>query len=104
MLDRTNRREESTRVEHGISEVLDPRTMILVPSRFDRIVLRALSVELHPGAAGFHLELLYRLDRYRQADRAAFALLNRVCDGDAFDEHILGKTLSAIDRAPAITF
>src|SRR5262245_54107747 len=104
MLYRTNRREESPRVEHGISEVLESRAVKLVPSRFDRIVLGAFSVELHPGAAGFHLELLYRLDRDPQTDRAAFALLNRVCDGDAFDEHILGKTLSAIDRAPAITF
>src|SRR5262245_57138785 len=104
MLDRTNRREESTRVKHCISEVFEASAVKLITSRFDRIVFGALSVELHPGSACLHLKLLHRLDRDPQADRAAFALLNRVCDGDALDEHILGKTLSAIDRAPAITF
>src|SRR5262249_30865648 len=103
MFDRANRREKSPRVEVGISTVLDPGAVNLVPSRFDRIVLGALPVDLHSGPAGFHLKLLHRLDRNSQTDRAAFALLNRVCDGNAFDEHILGKALSAVDRAPAIT-
>src|SRR5262249_28596186 len=103
MLDRANRRKESTRVENRISEVLEPRAVKLIPSRFDRIVLGTLPVEFHSGSAGFHLKLLYRLDRDSQADRAAFALLNRICNGNAFDEHVLGKALGAVDRSPPIT-
>ena len=77
--------------------------MKLVFPGLDRIVLRALSVKLDPGAAGFHLELLYGFDRDPQADRTALALLYRVRDRDALDENILGKALGAIDLAPTIT-
>src|SRR5262249_21654214 len=103
MLDRSDGREESPRVQYAVSKELEPRAAKLVSSRFDPMVLGVLSITLGPGAAGYPVTLLDRLDRDPEADRAAFSLLYRVSDGDAFDEHILGKALSAIDRSPAIT-
>ena len=63
--------------------------MKLVLPGFDRIVLRTLPVKLDARAAGFHLELLYRLDRDTQADRASLALLDRVGDRNTLDENLL---------------
>ena len=78
--------------------------MKLVAARFDRIVLRALPVKFYSGATGFHLKLFDGFNRERQADGAAFALLNRVGNGHAFNKNIFGKALRAIDCAPAIAF
>src|SRR5262249_23991229 len=84
--------------------MLEHRTVKLVGPGFDRIVLRALPVKLYPSTAGLHLELLDGFDGDPEADRPALALLYRIRDRDAFNEHILGKALSAVDCSPAITF
>src|SRR5215471_16458150 len=84
--------------------MLEHRTVKLVGPGFDRIVLRALPVKLYPCTAGLHLELLDGFDGDTEADRPALTLLDRIRDRDAFNEHILGKALRAIDCSPAITF
>src|SRR6266487_7207347 len=103
MLDRTNTRKEAPGIQYSISQVLEPRAVKLVSPGFNRIILRALAVELYPGAARFHLELLYSFDRHAKSDRTTLALLSRVRDRNALDENILRKALGSIYLAPTIT-
>src|SRR5262249_35998793 len=84
--------------------ILESCSMKLILARFDRIVLGSLPLKLHPGAAGLHLKLIDGLNRNSQGDRATFALLNGVGDRRALDENVLGKSLGAVDLAPAIAF
>ena len=62
MFRRPHHREKPTRVEHGIAKILEAGAVELVLAGLNRIVLRALSLELNTGAAGFNLKLIHRFD------------------------------------------
>ena len=101
---RARRREESAGVENRVAEVLVRRAVELVRAGLDRVVLRALPVELDRLAAGLHLELLDRIDRDRELQRAALALPHGIGDRQTFDVDILRKALAAVDEAERAAF
>ena len=62
MFGRPDDGKKASGIEHSVAEVFKTRTVKLVFSGFDCVVLGALALKLDAGAAGLNLELFHRLD------------------------------------------
>ena len=96
-----DRREEGLRIERLVPKVREPAAVDDVRSRFDDVVGCALAAEHHGGAARLDLELIDRFNRHPERQIPAFALHDRIGDGDPFHVHVSREVLTAHDVAPA---
>ena len=98
--------KKAPRVKRRIADVIRHRTMELIGTRFDHIVLRAYALEFHRGTARHYLELIHSVHRYSQRNRTVIALLRNRPQRNSVHVHFIqiavaGSHTVVFPRAPA---